>query len=81
MENPQETDSAWLSILGEALTVLANRMEPQATAEIAKGLAAALENLQQTDSHRLSILGKMLAALANRMESQAAAEFLAHAPP
>ena len=49
-------------------------MEPQAAAEIATGLGAALENAQITDSSRLSGLGNALAALANKMEPQAAAE-------
>jgi hypothetical protein len=51
-----------LSTLGGALVVLAAKMEPQAAAEIAKGLATALENPQETNSDRLSSLGKSLAA-------------------
>ena len=78
LENPQETDSDRLSHLGDALAALANKMEPQAAAEIARRgaqrLAAALENPQETDSDRLSRLGDALAALANKMEPQAAAE-------
>jgi len=50
-------------------------MEPQAAAEFAKGIAAALENPQETNSDRLSSLGDVLAALATNMEPQAAAEF------
>jgi hypothetical protein len=50
------------SVLRNALAALANKMEPQAAAEIAKGLAAeiakglaaALENPQETNSYRLS---------------------------
>ena len=49
-------------------------MEPQAVAEIARGLATALENPQLTDSDRLSSLGNALEALAAKMEPQAAAE-------
>jgi hypothetical protein len=71
---PQETDPNRLSGLGDALAALANKMEPQAAAEIAKGLVAALENPQITDPNRLSGLGNALAALANKMEPQAAAE-------
>jgi hypothetical protein len=56
------------------LAALANKMEPQAAAEIAKGLAAALENPQETDSYRLSGLGNALADLADKMEAQAAPE-------
>ena len=41
---------------------LTNRMEPQAAAEIARGLAAAIENSQETNSDRRSSLGKALAA-------------------
>ena len=78
MENPQETDSDRLSGLGGALAALADKMEPQAAAEIARRgaqrLAAALENPQETNSNRLSSLGNALAALANKMEPQAAAE-------
>ena len=55
-------------------------MEPQAAAEIAKGIAAALENPQVTDSDRLSSLGSALAALAARMEPQAAAEIAKQVP-
>jgi hypothetical protein len=47
-----------LSSLGNALTALAAKMEPQPAAEIAKGLATALENPQETDSDQLSRLGK-----------------------
>jgi hypothetical protein len=78
LENPQETDPYRLSILVQALAALADRMEPQAAAEIAKGgaqrLAAALENQKKTNSVQLSRLGQAVAALANRMEPQAAAE-------
>ena len=74
LENPQETDFHRLSRLGNALAALANKMEPQAAAEIAKGLAAALENPQETDFHRLLSLGDALAALADKIEPQAAAE-------
>ena len=49
LENPQETDSDRLSRLGNALAALADKMEPQAAAEIAKGLVAALENPQETE--------------------------------
>jgi hypothetical protein len=49
-------------------------MEPQASAEIAKGLAAALENPQETNSNRLRGVSKALAALADKMEPQALAE-------
>jgi hypothetical protein len=52
LENRQITDACWLWRLGDALAKLANKMEPQAAAEIAKGLAAALENPRETDSHR-----------------------------
>jgi tetratricopeptide (TPR) repeat protein len=48
-------------------------MEPQTVAEIAKGLAAAIENPKET-SDRLSSLGSALAAVAAKMEPQAAAE-------
>ena len=78
LENPRETDPNRLSGLGNALAALANKMEPQAAAEIAKRgaqrLAAALENPQETDSNRLWGVGNALAALANKMEPQAAAE-------
>jgi hypothetical protein len=60
--------------LGNALAALVNKGGPQAAAEIAKGLAAALENPQQTDSNRLLSLNKALAALANKMEPPAATE-------
>ena len=49
-------------------------MEPQAVAEIANGLATALENAQLTDYRQLLSLGNALAALAAGMEPQAAAE-------
>jgi hypothetical protein len=39
------------------LAALANKLEPQAAAEIAKGLAVALENPQETDSDRLARFG------------------------
>jgi hypothetical protein len=55
LENPQETDSYCLPILGSALAALAAKMEPQAAAEIANGFAAALENPQETDSYRLRL--------------------------
>ena len=44
LENPQETDRHRLLSLAEALAELANELEPQAAAEMARGLAAALEN-------------------------------------
>ena len=76
LENPQETDTDRLSGLGDALAALANKMEPQAAAEIANGRSAcrALENPQETYSSRLSSFGDALTALANKMEPQAAAE-------
>jgi hypothetical protein len=49
-------------------------MEPQAAADIAKDLLAALENPHETDSDHLSNLGDALAALAAKMEPQAAAD-------
>jgi hypothetical protein len=54
LENTQETDLLGFSTLGCALAELATRMEPQAAAEIAKGLAATLRNSQGTDSALLS---------------------------
>ena len=51
-------------------------MESQAAAEIAKGLATALENPQETNSDRLSSLGSALAALTAKMQPQAAAEIV-----
>jgi hypothetical protein len=70
--------------LGAALTALADKLEPPAAAEIAKGLAAAVENPPQTDSNRTYFIGissgwgvnfsKALVALANRLEPRAAAE-------
>jgi hypothetical protein len=48
---------------GIALAALANKMEPQAAAEIAKGLASALENPQETNSDQISMFGRALAAL------------------
>jgi hypothetical protein len=62
--------------LSNALAALANsyEMEPQAAAELAKGLAAALENPQESNPDRLWNLGNALAALANKMEPQPAAE-------
>jgi hypothetical protein len=62
LENMQETDSSRLSSLGSALAALAAKMEPQAAADIAKGLVVPSENLQETDSERLSNLGQILAA-------------------
>ena len=67
-------DSDPVSSLRNALAALAAKMEPQAAAEIAKGLAAALENPKETDLYSLSNLGNALAALAAKMEPQAAAE-------
>src|SRR5271165_3941853 len=78
LENPQETESNRLSSLSDALAALANKMEPQAAAEIARRgaqrLIAALENLQQTESNRLLSLDIALMDLANKMEPRAAAE-------
>jgi hypothetical protein len=78
LENPQQTDYDRLSSIGSALAALAAKMESQAAAEIAGGLAVALENLQRTDldpfSTRTSSLGSALAALGEKMEPQAAAE-------
>src|SRR5262249_26288970 len=54
---------------GNALAALANKMEPQAAAEIAKGLAAALENPQETASARLSAFGQSLAAVCRLLPS------------
>jgi hypothetical protein len=73
LENSQKGNSDRLRRLGDALVALANKMEPQAAAEIAKALATVLENPQETDPERLSLLGGALAALANKMEPQAAA--------
>src|SRR5271165_1849439 len=76
LENPQETDSARLLSLGNALVALTAKMEPQAAAEIARRgaqrLAAALQ--EETDFQRLSSLGNALEALAAKIEPQAAAE-------
>ena len=69
MENPRETDPNRLSGLGNALAALANKMEPQAAAEIAKGLAAALENPRETVSRRLWPLGQSLAAVCRLLPS------------
>ena len=73
LENPQETDSGWLLPLGTALAALANRMEPQAAAQIAKRgaqrLAAALENPQETYSDRLWPLGQSLVAVCRLLPS------------
>ena len=44
-------------------------MEPQAAAQITKGLAAALENPQRTSSDRLSSLAGSLAALCRLLPS------------
>jgi hypothetical protein len=74
LKNPKESNSDRLLRLSEALLALANKMEPHATAEIAKGLASTLENPQESDSDRLLRLSEALAALANKMEPQAVAE-------
>src|SRR5258707_1283180 len=77
LENPQQTDSDRLSLLGAALAALAAKMEPQAAVEIAKGLAAALENPQETDSGRLSSFGRTLAAFCVLLPSAHHAHLLA----
>jgi len=48
---------------------LANKMDPQAAAKMAKALAAALENPQEADSDRLSSLGEALATLCRLLAS------------
>jgi hypothetical protein len=58
----KNTGIYWLSGLGDALAALANKLEPQAAAEIGRGLSGALGNPQKTDSYRLSRLGNALAA-------------------
>jgi hypothetical protein len=74
LENPQETDSYSLSRLANALTALADKMEPHTATEIAKGIAIALENPQETNANRISSLGHVLIVLSNKMEPQAATE-------
>jgi hypothetical protein len=69
LEDPK-ADPYWLSKLGNALATLANKIEPQPAAEIANGLAAALDNPQETDKARLAGLGNGLAALARKMDPQ-----------
>jgi hypothetical protein len=73
LEDPK-ADPYWLSKLGNALATLANKIEPQPAAEIANGLAAALDKPQETDKARLAGLGNGLAALARKMDPQDAAE-------
>jgi hypothetical protein len=54
------------------LTALATKLDPAAAADLAKGLAAALENPQDTDLDRLSSFGDVLMALANELDPPAA---------
>jgi WD40 repeat protein len=74
LEKREETEDSRLASLRDELVTLANKMEPQAATEIAKGLAADLENPEETNPYRLWSLGDALVAMANKMEPQAAAE-------
>jgi hypothetical protein len=73
LEDPKESDSDRLLSLSNTLATLANRMEPQAAAEIAKRgalrLAAALEDPKESDSDRLSNLGNALAMFCKLLPS------------
>jgi hypothetical protein len=74
LENSKKSDSNRFWRLSEALAALANKMEPQAAAEIAKGLAAASENSKKSDSNELFYLSNALATLINKAGPQTAAK-------
>jgi hypothetical protein len=77
LESTPETDSNRLSSLGEILSALAARMNPDDAAPLADRLAKALESSPETDSKRLSSLGETLSALAARMNPDDAAPLAA----
>jgi hypothetical protein len=78
---PEDTNSNWLCNLAIALTALADRLEPQSTANVAKRgaqrLLLALEKTLRGTRFYLRdyvLLSEALAALASRMEPQPAAD-------